>query len=153
QTQVATGQVAVQINGNGETVVLDPGNVDQLNHYLMNLSPGVYWLRVTSLGSEPALVQWTLRPPAVDWEKLMDNGVGQAPALSWTLVESVSTSTQAAAPSGTLVESVSTSTAATPSPVQANLNASLVASIGAGPNSHAIPAASIPTSLLVTLET
>ena len=56
----------------------------------MALQPGVYDVRVTAVGSQPAVVQWTLKPLALDYEKIIENGVGQAPALSLSLVGSLS---------------------------------------------------------------
>ena len=132
QTQVDGGPVSILIEGSGGTTVLDAGNVTQLNHYYMNLTPGVYWLHIKSDGAQPARVQWTLKPVALDYEKIPGNGVGQTHALSLPLV----------APVGS-------DGFATPSTVIASPSSP---SIPAG-NSTVFTASSIPTSLLMTLNT
>ena len=48
----------------------------------MNLSAGVYELRMINVGSGVATVQWLLTIESLDWEKIIDNGVSQASALS-----------------------------------------------------------------------
>ena len=56
--------MSILIEGSGGTTALDAGNVTQLNHYYMNLTPGVYWLHIKSDGAQPARVRWTLKPVA-----------------------------------------------------------------------------------------
>jgi len=85
QTQIASGVVAVVNSGNGWTTVLDPGTTHPLNNYLMDLGDGVYGLRFINTGSQPAVVHWVLKIASLDWEKIVDNGVGQGSALSLLL--------------------------------------------------------------------
>jgi hypothetical protein len=82
QDLVAQGQVAARLEGPGGSLALDPGN---LHNYMDIPTAGEYRLVLTSLGSQPASIQWTLKAAAVDWELIIYNGVGQAPALSLSL--------------------------------------------------------------------
>ena len=85
QTQENGGPVAVINTGSSETV-LDPGSTGALNNYIMNLNDGVYSIRFVNLGSQPVTINWQLRIAGLDWEKIIDNGVGQSPALSLSLL-------------------------------------------------------------------
>ena len=73
--------------------VLDPGSTGALNNYIMNLNDGVYSLRFVNLGSQPVTINWQLRIAGLDWEKIIDNGVGQSPALSLSLLSAAPTDT------------------------------------------------------------
>ncbi len=88
QTQVLTGHVNLEVTGTDGTTVLAADNLTQLNHSLMNLGVGVYWMQMSSVGFQPAVVQWTLKPVAIDYEKIGENGVGQLPAVTLSLVGS-----------------------------------------------------------------
>jgi len=85
QTQVGSGAVAIENFGSGWSTILEPGTGHQLNNYLMDLGDGVYGLRFINSGSQPAVVQWALKISSLDWEKIVDNGVGQTSALSLML--------------------------------------------------------------------
>ena len=85
QTQMGNGTIAVENFGNGQTTILDPGSTHQLNDYFMDLSDGVYGLRFINVGSQPVSVHWALKIAKLDWEKIVDNGVGQGSALSLML--------------------------------------------------------------------
>ncbi len=85
QTELQGGPVSVQNAGNGATTVLEPGSDHQLNDYLMNLNAGVYTLRFANLGSSPVRVDWLLKIANLDWEKIVDNGVGQNFALNLSM--------------------------------------------------------------------
>ena len=86
---VPTGGINLEVTGPGGTTVLTANNLSGLNHSLMTLDTGVYWLRLTAVGSQPVEVLWTLKPVALDYEKIIENGVGQAPVLTVTLFGSV----------------------------------------------------------------
>ncbi len=90
QTLVGAGEADLEVTGPGGTTALTMDNLSGLTHSEMALQPGVYDVRVTAVGSQPAVVQWTLKPLALDYEKIIENGVGQAPALSLSLVGSLS---------------------------------------------------------------
>jgi hypothetical protein len=85
QTQVANGQVAVYLLGPGGTTVLDLHDASKLNNYLMFVTDGLYQLRFVNVGSQPASLFWVFKIASVDWEKIIDNGVGQTSALSLAL--------------------------------------------------------------------
>jgi hypothetical protein len=82
QTQSNSGSLAIQISGNTGTTVLDPDSTSKLSTYEIALGDGVYELRFTNLGSQTVSFSWVLKFGLVDWEKIVDNGVGQASALS-----------------------------------------------------------------------
>ena len=76
-TQIKAGQVAVAITGNGVTTILDSKSEHQLNNYLMNLNDGVYTLRFENVGEQSVAINWLLTVQELDWEKIVNNGVGQ----------------------------------------------------------------------------
>ncbi len=82
QTQVVGSSIAVVNSSGASATVLDTGSTNGLNNYLMSLSAGVYELKFTNVGSQPADVHWLLKIESLDWEKIFDNGVSQSSALS-----------------------------------------------------------------------
>jgi hypothetical protein len=88
-TQLEAGQVAVAITGNGVTTILDSKSEHQLNNYLMNLNDGVYTLRFENVGQQSVAINWLLKVQELDWEKIVNNGVGQNFALSLSLFSAV----------------------------------------------------------------
>ena len=74
--------MAVFNNWDGLTTVLDPGSTNRLNNYLMKLNDGVYTIRFVNEGSQPVAIDWVLKIARLDWEKILNNGVGQTSALS-----------------------------------------------------------------------
>jgi hypothetical protein len=94
QTELGSGQLSIFNSGNGQTTVLAADNTQQLSTYIFRLTDGVYSLRFQNVGSKPLQVSWLLKIASLDWEKILDNGVGQTSVLSLTLF------TQAPADSG-----------------------------------------------------
>ena len=148
QTQILTGQVDLEVTAADGTTVLAADNLTQLNHSLMNLGVGVYGMRMSSVGFPPAVVEWVLKPVAIDYEKISINGVGQLPALTLSLVGSpvdiqqgVSASS-GPANNGDITTSVSSGTAD-------GLTDVGTSSIGAGSNGTTLVASPIPSSLLL----
>ncbi len=84
-TEVGAGEVAVAITENGVTTVLDPGSQHPLNNYLLPLDDGVYTLRFSNVGPQSVAINWVLKVQNLDWEKIVNNGVGQSFALSLSL--------------------------------------------------------------------
>ena len=82
QTQLNGGPVAIFNNWDGQASVLDPGTTDGLNDYIMNQDDGVYTLRFVNESSQVATINWVLSIAQLDWEKILNNGVGQTSALS-----------------------------------------------------------------------
>ena len=89
QTQIDSGTVAVENSGNGQPTILEPATGLPLNNYLMYLNDGVYQLKFINAGSQLAQVRWQLQIANLDWEKIVDNGVGQESALSLMLLSPV----------------------------------------------------------------
>jgi len=85
QTQVGSGAITIENFGSAGTTSLEPGTTHQLNNDLMDLGDGVYGLRFINNGSQPVVVRWALKIASLDWEKIVDNGVGQGSALSLLL--------------------------------------------------------------------
>ena len=128
QTQVVGSSVEVVNSGGASATVLDAGSTNGLNSYVMTLPSGVYELRLTNVGSQQAKIHWLMKIASLDWEKIVDNGVSQASALSLMTFTGVA----AAADTGTGLFSIP------PSAVGDTLGGS------AGP---------VPSNLLVTLNT
>ena len=82
QTQITAGDVAVEMTDDGVTTVLDGGTSSSLNNYLMQLNDGVYTLRFINAGPQTATFDWLLKIAALDWEKVLNNGISQTSALS-----------------------------------------------------------------------
>ena len=53
------------------------------NTYEMPLEAGVYLVSFRTVGTQPAVGQWTFQLASIDHESIVDNGVGQGAALSW----------------------------------------------------------------------
>ena len=66
----------------------------------MDLRAGVYWFAFTAVGSQPVQVGWILKSQPLDPESLVDNGVGQSPALSLRLLNPSSSSLTSDSPAG-----------------------------------------------------
>ena len=130
QTQLQGGPVAVFNNWDGQTTVLDTGSTNRLNNYLMNLNDGVYTIRFVNESSKPVTIDWMLKIARLDWEKILNNGVGQTSALSLSLFSSPS------------ADSGNTSTASVPS-FQTSLHrvptSVLAGSMGRGPAASCDP--------------
>jgi hypothetical protein len=129
QVTTAEGSASVQVDRADGTTAVDPGSVSPAAPYLMNLTPGVYSLHFNTFASQPAVLEWRLTPLALDYEKILDNGVGQAPAVGLALV----------APGALDAASPSSGLAVNPAILSANPSSSVVSPI--------------PSSLLVTLNT
>lgn len=82
QTLYAGGPVSIQLTGPNGTTVINAGNPGELLHSPMNLSPGVYTLTLTASGTEPVQLSALLKESFIQWESLIENGVGQGPALN-----------------------------------------------------------------------
>ena len=172
QDTVAQGRVAGLLEWTGGSLPLD---LEGGNNDINIPTPGEYRLVLTSLGSQPASIQWTLKPAAVDWELIVYNGAGQSAALSLPPVAIAVTGPQepiasndvgpAPAPALTVTAAPALTVAAapapasapepSPSPAAADGRSSDVATAGAGLSSNAITvtAAPIPAGLLVSLNT
>ena len=75
------GALAIRRIGPDGVVALDLDADTPVRDYVLNLREGVYLFVMTAQGSEAAQVRWVLKVAAVDAESLINNGVGQTPAL------------------------------------------------------------------------
>ena len=87
QTQVVGSSIAVVNSSGASATILDTGSTNPLNDYVMNLSAGVYELKLTNVGSQQAEVRSLLKIQSLDWEKVFYNGVSQSSALSLMMFE------------------------------------------------------------------
>jgi hypothetical protein len=132
QTQVAAGQVDLEVTGADGTTVLDAPDLMGLNNSLMDLGVGVYTMRMTAGGAQPAMLQWTLSPVALDYEKIIENGVLQSAVLTIPTADSQSGTTNFASLDGM--------------PSAATYSGS-----GAGSSLTTLSASPIPAGLLVSM--
>jgi hypothetical protein len=88
QNRSSRGSLAIRLTGPDTSATLatgQPGVVSGTND--TNLEPGVYQIQFTADGSEPVTAQLILKSPEAPPELLLQNGVGQGPALSLRLIE------------------------------------------------------------------
>jgi hypothetical protein len=135
--QLQGGAVAVAITENGATTILDSGSARPLNDYPIRLNDGVYTLRFVNVGQQSTTLNWQFKIDALDWEKILNNGVSQTSALSVSLFSGNSDDSGGSSGSSSTVSSASIGTFST-SASAANFAGSM------GP---------IPNSLVVTLNT
>jgi hypothetical protein len=140
QTEADTGQIDLDVTGAGGTTELDAPGLTGLNHSLMNLSAGVYSMTVADDGSQSAGVQWTLKPIVLDYEKVIENGVGQSPVLTLVVTAPGADSQSGATANPGAANAVPTA-------------ATYGSSSNAGSNLSTLGASPIPTSLLVSMNT
>jgi hypothetical protein len=150
ETQPVSGSVDVQVQDSEGTTIAEADNVTQPNDLAMILTPGVYNLQINPAGSQPAAIAWTLRPVALDYEKLNENGVGQSPALSLPL--DFAAAGDPAAPPNPEPTDGSSAMATVTSVASTSAGASPTATT-ASPIPTTTTASPIPTALLVSLET
>ncbi len=143
QTQPGAGSVDVRIENSQGATVAEADNQTQLNTMLASLTPGVYHMQITDAGADAASVRWTLKPLSLDYEKILDNGIGQSPALGLSLVGPEPSGPEASA------------NAAGPDGATAIATAAGAISSGAatGATAFTFGASPIPSVLLVTMET
>lgn len=137
QTEITAGDIAVEITENNSTTILYASTDQALNSDLLRLDDGTYSLRFINAGSQTALFNWLFTIEALDWEKVLNNGVSQTSALSLSLF---STALDGAGASG---GSNSANSAGTNAAFSTSVSASNFAG-SMGP---------IPSTLMVTLNT
>jgi len=86
QTVVDSGSISVQQLGSFGMTTLDAGSAQHINNYITSLVSGVYQIRFTNVGVQPAEFEWRLKIASVDWEKIIGNGIGQSSALALSLL-------------------------------------------------------------------
>ncbi len=80
------GAVAYQLVGPGQAGIGSLGAQGQPNFKEFFLTPGVYTVRFINLGLTSASLTWTLTERTL-WDSLLENGLGQGPALNLLLVD------------------------------------------------------------------
>jgi len=125
------------------------------NTYSMPLEAGVYMVSFRTVGTQPAVGQWTFQFSSIDHESIVDNGVGQGAALSLRLVDPISSSLTSGSPSGaTTVLPANVEPVFSPSSPQSGSNTfSVAAPVGSGEAVAATGVSVIPASLMVTVST
>src|SRR5208337_4035640 len=125
------------------------------NTYSMPLEAGVYMVSFRTVGTQPAVGQWTFQFSSIDHESIVDNGVGQGAALSLRLVDPISSSLTSGSPSGaTTVLPANVEPVFSPSSPQFGSNSfSVAAPVGSGEAVAATGVSVIPASLMVTVST
>ncbi|HKM53823.1 MAG TPA: hypothetical protein VJY33_10465, partial [Isosphaeraceae bacterium] len=99
-TTVMLGTLAIQWQGPGAPVALSPLASGSSQAYGVNLAAGVYEFTFGAGGTQPVHATWQLKPALIDYESLIDNGVGQTPALSLRLLDFTSSNLTTAPPPG-----------------------------------------------------
>jgi hypothetical protein len=153
-TQVGAGSIDVSIEASDGTTILDIGSLTgRTDTRLPVVGPGVYYLKITSEGSEPASVTWHLKCEWVQPENLNINGVGQAPALNQTLF-----GPPVPGPADASSNSGASGTPSAGATVTGPASAVLTTSSGAasrdnGASTSGVVASAVSPALLVTVET
>ena len=127
ETTFTQGSVAILRAGPDGGAVIDPASTGPSN-YEMPLEAGVYMVSFRTVGTQPAVGQWTFKSAGIDHEWIVDNGVGQGGALSLRLVDPISSSLTSGSPS-------------------------VAAPVGSGEAVAATGVSVIPASLMVTVST
>jgi methionine-rich copper-binding protein CopC len=153
QTKVQGGALQVQRLGSDGLVVLDRNTNALLTNYDMNLTNGVYLISMTAVGTQPATVEWVLKPKAVKTDALLDNGVGQSAALNLRLFNASSSYLATNAPPDLSTVTSENVAPVSSSPVTPSSQSGVQLAIAAvsGPAVSYGGLAPIPASLLVTV--
>ncbi len=147
ETQIAGGPIDLEVTGADGTTVLDAQDLSGLHDSLMTLGTGVYSMTLTAEGSQPAIVQWTLKPIALDYEKILENGVGQT---------SVATLSPTGLATGGLVGPMANTgavSAVTSTTSTASISPGSGLGNGPGSNPTTFTTSPIPAGLLVSMNT
>lgn len=84
-----TGSTSVLLLGGGRIQTFPGGKPGQPQDVDVYLGTGVYYFRLLNTGRTPTTVRWTLSEQ-VSWDSLLDNGVGQGPALNLRMISPTS---------------------------------------------------------------
>src|SRR5271166_4016881 len=150
ETTFTQGSVAILRAGPDGVASIDPASTS--NTYEMPLEAGVYLVSFRTVGTQPAVGQWTFKSAGIDHESIVDNGVGQGPALSLRLVDPISPSLPSDPPS--VPTPVPVEPVVLPSSPQSGSNTvPIAAPVGSGEAVAATGVSVIPASLVVTVST
>ena len=101
-TSVMLGMLAIKWQGPDVPVTLSPLDPGSSQAYGVYLAAGVYEFTFGAGGTQPVHATWQLKPALIDYESLIDNGVGQTPALSLRLLDFTSSNLTTTPPPGWL---------------------------------------------------
>jgi hypothetical protein len=121
----------------------------------MLLYPGVYLFSLRAFGALPAVYQWQFQFSLIDHEWTLNNGVGQASAISLRLISTDTTSLSGGAQPGTnpVVPRNDDPAVVTPSPQSGSSFNVISAPVAIGEPLASTGVSVIPTSLVVTVNT
>ncbi len=102
RTSVMLGTLAIERQGPDGSVLLSTVSPGESQEYGGYLAAGVYKFTFRAVGTQPVLATWQLKPGLIDYEWLIDNGVGQTPALSLRLLDFTSSNLTTTPPPGWL---------------------------------------------------
>ncbi|GAC1448322.1 MAG: hypothetical protein NVSMB9_31360 [Isosphaeraceae bacterium] len=85
ETQYTGGSLSIQTLGPNVFGQRDGGEPGKSRKNDFYLKPGVYYLQFVNNGTTPSSLTWTLRVKE-SWDSLLDNAVGQGPALNLRLI-------------------------------------------------------------------
>ena len=124
------------------------------NTYSMPLEAGVYMVSFRTVGTQPAVGQWTFQFSSIDHEQIVDNGVPQGAPLSWVVNPIPWSSPSDSPPGPPTVLSANPGPVFSPSPPQSGSNpVPIAAPVGSGEPVPATGVSVIPASLVVTVST
>ncbi|MCA1686288.1 MAG: DVUA0089 family protein, partial [Planctomycetia bacterium] len=88
-TRSTGGSLTAQALVGGRPVGLDTGKTGQTVGNDLYLKPGVYYVQFANRGAGKTTLTWTLSE-STSWDSLLNNGVGQGPALNLRLINPTS---------------------------------------------------------------
>jgi hypothetical protein len=89
ETTASTGSLRIELDGPNGTSTYSVGAPNQPHDLDLTLAAGVYHLSFQNPNQSPARLTWLLQE-LVRWDSLLDNGVGQGPALNLRLINPTS---------------------------------------------------------------
>jgi hypothetical protein len=95
-TQYSGGALTIQRDGSDGLTKIDAGTAGTSQPNVMSLVPEVYYLQLSNPGSQPTQVSWSLARNGLD--SILNNSVGQGPALDLMLIGSPPTPTPTPTP-------------------------------------------------------
>jgi methionine-rich copper-binding protein CopC len=124
ETQSRGGPLEVQLTGPDGIQSFDGGAPGQANWVHINLTPGVYYMKLVATGSQPVDVDWVLQMQSGGWDSPLGNGLAQGPALNLLFINlgasgspsTPSTPSTPGAPSAPSTPGVAPSTTPAPGP-------------------------------------
>lgn len=154
-TTFSQGSVEVLRAGPDGVADVRAANGGSSNSVPMYLEPGVYCVSFRTVGEQPAVGQWSFHCSSIDHESIINNGVGQGGALSLSLINPMTSSSNNGAPSGpSPVPPGNVEPIVPPSSPQPGSNTILLAApVTSGEAFAATGVSVIPTSLMVTVNT